>query len=69
MLNVSGGRYVALQVWSGTKYINIAEALSGLSGLDNQIEADDTRIAALEDNIMSLAEQKQTSLLPCHLCF
>ena len=48
MFNVSGGRYDLLEVWDGTKYINVAEALSVVAGLPDRLADDETRIDALE---------------------
>ena len=48
MFNVSGGRYDLLEVWDGTKYVNVAVALNALAGLPDQIADDETRIDALE---------------------
>ena len=48
MFNVSGGRYDLLEVWDGTQYLNVAEALSAVVGLPDQLAEDETRIDALE---------------------
>ena len=61
MLNVSGGRYDVLEVWDGTQYVNVAEALGSLAGLEGQIEADEARLEALEDKVGAL-EAKLESL-------
>ena len=70
LLNVSGGRYDLLEVWDGTKYINVAEALSSLPGLENQIQVDQARIDALEAKVESLDEEKAplfVAVEPLHL--
>ena len=48
LFNVSGGRYDLLEVWNGVAYINVADALSSLVGLPDQIAGDEARIDALE---------------------
>ena len=41
LFNVSGGRYDLLEVWNGTEYINVADALNLLAGVPDQIASDD----------------------------
>ena len=48
MFNVSAGKYDRLEVWDGSRYIDVAEALIALAGMPELIAADDTRISALE---------------------
>ena len=54
MLNVSGGKFDLLQVWDGSKYINVADMLSALPELEDQIEADEARLQVLEDKVAAL---------------
>ena len=54
MLNIQGGRYDLLQVWDGNKYVNVADQLNSLEGLEDQIEADEGRLQALEDKVAVL---------------
>ena len=61
MLNVSGGRYDVLEVWDGSKYVNVAEALASLADLESQIESDESRLTALEATVADL-EDKLTAL-------
>ena len=48
MFNVSDGEFDLLEVWDGSKYINVAAALNTLAGLPDRIADDETRIDALE---------------------
>ena len=45
------------------KYTNVIDALSGIPGLENQIENGQARIDALETNTDSLDQQEATKLL------
>ena len=70
MFNVSAGRYDVLEVWDGTRYVNVADMLETLAGLENQIEADEARIQALEAKVESLDEEKAplfVAVEPLHL--
>ena len=51
-----GGRFGQLQVWDGTKYIDVADMLSALPGLESEIEADKARLTALEDEGAALQD-------------
>ena len=48
MFNVSSAKYDKLEVWDGTRYINVVTALNALAGLPDQIAGDEARIDALE---------------------
>ena len=50
-----------LEVWDGSRYVNVAEALGSLAGLEDQIEADESRLTALEATVVDL-EDKLTVL-------
>ena len=70
MLNVNGGKFDLLQVWNGSEYINVADALSGLAGLENQVLADQARIDALEVKVAALDNEKAplfVAVEPLHL--
>ena len=57
-----------MEVWDGTRYINVAEALSSLP--ENQIQDDQARIDALESKVESLDEEKAplfVAVEPLHL--
>ena len=59
-----------MEVWDGSKYVNVAEALSGLAGLEGQIGAGEARIQAPEDKVASLDEEKAplfVAVEPLHL--
>ena len=57
MFNVNGGRFDTLQAWGGTKYIDVADMLSALPGLESEIEADKARLTALEDEVAALQDK------------
>ena len=60
MFNVNGGRFDRLQVWDGTKYIDVADMLSTLPGLESEIEADKARLTALEAEVASLQDKVES---------
>ena len=60
MFNVNGGRFDTLQVWDGTKYIDVADMLSALPGLESEIDADKARLTALEDEVAALQDKLES---------
>ena len=60
MFNIQGGRYDLLQVWDGNKYVNIADQLESLEGLEDQIEADEIRLQELEEKVAALEAKLET---------
>ena len=58
MFNSSDGRFDKLEVWDGTKYVNVATVLNALAGLPDLIAADETRIVALETKTETLDNTK-----------
>ena len=63
MFNVSGSWKDVLEVWDGSKYLGVAEALNGLAGLPDHIEANEARIQALEDKAESLDQDKAQTFI------
>ena len=60
MFNVNGGRFDQLRVWDGTKYIDVADMLSALPGLESELEDDKDRLAALEDEVAALQDKLES---------